>query len=162
MQKVISYLSVKDSVIELYKDSTHSIISFNMSNGIINSVNVNLVTKIDSSQYLLNKHHFIKANGKKIICGYTCYNAEDTLYKKDHKYYVYFTKEIMAPVLDFCRYRFDGIDGYPMEFNCVDDDIQTIYKITNISSVRVDDSEFEIPEGYHRVNYIDGKKQYWK
>jgi GLPGLI family protein len=119
-----------------------------------------IVTKykgFDSTK-ICPKESFRHLKEEKIICGYKCFKAEYTLPGDTAKLYVYYTKEIAAPLSSQLIIYFFNLDGYPMEYNINYRDKQVIYKTTKVNGEHIDDAVFVIPKEY-KTEYFEKKNK---
>jgi hypothetical protein len=96
----------------------------------------------------ISKRKYKYTEETKIICGYKCYKAEYKEVNNDDKHYVYYTQEFDAPMDALLLHSFNGLRGYPMEYNDIMYDKEYIYSATEISFDNIDESLFQIPEEY--------------
>ena len=88
----------------------------------------------------------------KIICGYKCKKAEYKIYGDKTKYYVYYTKDIIASNPYGKKFLFKDLNGFPMEYTSYSTGPKTIHVVTYISNEKVDYSIFDIPKDYEIIN----------
>lgn len=91
---------------------------------------------------------FVYLKEKKTICGYKCFKAEYKVLDDSLIHYVYYTKDISAPLVYYDYLNFKDLKGYPMEYNGYEENQQFISTIKYIGIEKIDDTIFKIPEGY--------------
>jgi GLPGLI family protein len=94
----------------------------------------------------------------KMICGYKCNKAEYLATGDTTKHYVYYTKEITFKIPYFLKNPFEGLEGFPMEYNTNYGNAQTTTLVTSVCFDKIDDSIFEIPKGYEKIYPYKKKK----
>lgn len=110
------------------------------------------------SSHICNKEKFKFLNEQKTICSYICNKYEYTLPGDTTKYYVYCTKDVVAPLPSDLVQQFFYLDGFPMEYNFNQSGKQVIYKITKMSADKIEDNVFAIPKDY-KTQYFDKKNK---
>jgi|ERR1035437_2421299 GLPGLI family protein len=94
----------------------------------------------------------------KIICGYKCFKAEYDMPQYGMQFYVYYTTEFKAPLSALLLLQFNGLKGFPIEYNGSNGDNKYIYSMSEISFDDVDDCLFEIPKDY-KIIYDERNKK---
>jgi GLPGLI family protein len=84
----------------------------------------------------------------KDILGYSCIKAIVTSVEDDTEMIVYFTEELGTKDLNFDNPQFKDINGLMMEFEMPDAMFSMHFTAVSLEKKNVEDSEFEIPEGY--------------
>jgi len=84
----------------------------------------------------------------KEILGYSCKKAIITIPEDDMELIVYYTDEIGTQALNFDNPQFKDIDGVMLEFEIPNEMFNMHFTAVSIDKKNIDDSEFDIPEGY--------------
>ncbi len=84
----------------------------------------------------------------KDILGYSCKKAIITSVEDDLDMIVYFTEELGTKDLNFDNPQFKDINGLMMEFEMPNDMFSMHFTAVSVEKKNVEDSEFDIPEGY--------------
>ena len=84
----------------------------------------------------------------KDILGYSCKKAIITSVEDDMEMTVYFTEELGTKELNFDNPQFKDINGLMMEFEMPNEMFSMHFIAVSIEKKNVEDSEFDIPEGY--------------
>jgi hypothetical protein len=113
-------------------------------------VNPNL--NLDSMNHKRPHHKFEYSNETKIIADFKCKKAEIKNKNEKTKRYVYYTKEINAPLVSHLELAYYDLNGYPMEFSQLVNGKELITTITKVSFKYVDENIFTIPEDY-KIEY---------
>ena len=104
------------------------------------------------------KKNFIHLKEEKTISGYKCRKATYSLQGDTTILYVYYSKEVTAPLAFDLIYTFSNLDGYPMEYDINYSDKKVIYTVTKIKMEKVDDIVFVIPKTNKSSNKDDKHK----
>lgn len=95
-----------------------------------------------------NKTTIKYLNDTKVICGYTCHNAEVTTEGTKDKNIVWYTKDITSSNPSAWRSGLGDIDGFLMEYNVSQRGMGMKMTAKSITPGTIDDSIFKIPDGY--------------
>jgi GLPGLI family protein len=87
--------------------------------------------------------------GTKEIAGFACKKAIGKY--KDQEYELYYTNDIKIKNANW-NTPFKGIDGVLLEYKVSMFNINTLIRATELERIKVDESEFDIPEGYTSVD----------
>ena len=113
---------------------------------------VNPHLNLDSMNHKRPHHKFEYSNETKVIGNFICKKAEIQNKNEKTKRYVYYTKEINAPLVSHLELAYYDLDGYPMEFSQLVNGKELITIITKVSFKYVNENIFTIPENY-KIEY---------
>ncbi|MFA8449959.1 MAG: hypothetical protein ACEPOW_04630 [Bacteroidales bacterium] len=103
-------------------------------------------------------------NETKEISGYQCKKAFITPYDENGvprpKIEVYFTEEIQHPGIFELNPEFEGIPGFPMEYELNNDNIPQKLKVIEVNKRSVSKKQFEIPKDYEQHQKLEIEENY--
>jgi GLPGLI family protein len=104
-------------------------------------------------EYMKNANLEITKESK-AIAGYSCQKAivtyTDPQTKNTNEMEVWFTKELNFNN-DFVKGPFQKIEGAMLEFNLIQQGLNMNFQATLVSLEKVNDKQFEVPEGYKKL-----------
>jgi hypothetical protein len=146
------FISIRqDTIIIMYNEKTHKYaVLVNREGQCTAFVNPHL--NLDSMNHKRPKHKFEYLNDSKIIADYHCKKAETINKNEKKKRYIYYTKDIKAPLVSHLELSYYDLKGYPMEFNQFIDDKELITTITKVKFKYINEDIFRIPDNY-KIEY---------
>lgn len=82
----------------------------------------------------------------KDVAGYKCQRVEATS-SDGHSMVIYVTEEFAVN-----HFEFDGLKGFPLEYQVNQQGMELSMKALSLKETAIDDSQFEIPSGYNKVD----------
>lgn len=109
------------------------------------TVDFNETEKADANSEKLDIKY---VDGTKKIAGYTCKKAVMKMDGEEGGEMIFYYTEEIAPIEGMKGFKDAGLKGMPLEYSITQKGMKMVVTATKIEKKSIDDSVFDIPEGY--------------